>query len=841
MKKQRLIKTISVLLAAAMSLSLSVTTAAEEKPAPERETINVVQFDGGDFYTKKDNKAVIELFNKSQDKYTAVWISEGDYKKDGITADIYTEATNGMLSRLNKNGDIELADFSDLAGDDIYKWQFEGAKLYVIAPFYTIETSYANAELAGDKAGWTVADIMRIADENPGVQVLDGMGFGELGNNPAYQAIDEIYNATDFSRYSDHGGRYDFDTPHFRELLTYIKSYSAFEEEVAVPNYDYSESLNEKLQTGKSISDFDYSRSSTFSGDTGSFEKVAFERAVYFGGKDIVLKGSPTMDGQSCHFPNTIFSYKYGMNKNAENTEGARAFMSFILSKEYGETLGSLETSRNVFSINRKANEAAGAALVGTVEEFNGITYKITEDDVSDVLAALENTGYAVGTARPKGLYDAFYEETYKFIRDEQSLDETVLNITERLRPQSKRIVRVVLYADEVNAKTNFSRYTVDLFNAAQDEYEAVVYTPGGLRAEETPDIVVEEGISELFEMAENGELADISGLMDDDIYDWAKTGEVYYFTPHYKLMTAYAYTEFAGDKPGWTVAELIKIAGENEGKPLIYGEGMYNDYIEYLECVLLSGIDISGYQKDGVYNFNRPQFREILQYIKSYRDFDFTARPVSRYDTAVLEENIKEKNALSLFEFTDSSGFGGLTGSFADITKKRIEYFGGEAITAKGFPTVSGAGGSFAHTYSGYDYAQYKNAVNKEGAEAFINYLLSAEYGETASGKGFSINRKANENVAAALIGTEITLSDKETKAEITKEDTEVALAALLNIAENGGEDVNYDRAPLGTVPLQMIIRGETFKYYQGKQTLTETVNNINKLVNENPGKIED
>jgi ABC-type glycerol-3-phosphate transport system substrate-binding protein len=145
--------------------------------------------------------------------------------------------------------------------------------------------------------------------------------------------------------------------------------------------------MTEKIRTKESLSNFDQYNGSAFYNHTTDFTRAAYQRNEYFNGEDITVKGFPTVDGKSGQFHNSWFSFSYGVNKNAPNIDGAKAFIKFILSDEYGATAGFLETNRGGFSINRKANELIAEAVIGEIgKTSDGIEYSVTREDVDDLL-----------------------------------------------------------------------------------------------------------------------------------------------------------------------------------------------------------------------------------------------------------------------------------------------------------------------------------------------------------------------------------------------------------------------------------------------------------------------
>jgi hypothetical protein len=383
-----------------------------------RKLITAVSSGNDRGYTYDDIYPAIRMFNLSQDEYAAVFLLEENNKN--IVPDIY-------MSGYSNLGDRELLDLTQFYTDEHYDWLPDYYTDYV-KPFFILQTAYAYAEYAGDEPGWTLDDVLRIAEENPGIQVIEGDDRHGLSLE---FVEDTLFDAIDLESYKI-DGIYNFDNEQFRDILTHVKSYNDHELTGIHYVYDpYDQIMTEKIRTKESLSNFDQYNGSEFLNHTTTFWRVAYQRNEFFGGEDITVKGFPTVDGKNGQFHNTFFTYCYGVNKNAPNLDGAKAFIKFILSADYGATAGDFETNRGSFSINRVANERIAEAAIGeTSETSNGIEYSVTREDVDDLLRALEYSGIDPKGGMPySGFREFIQPETREFYRDEQTLDETIANI----------------------------------------------------------------------------------------------------------------------------------------------------------------------------------------------------------------------------------------------------------------------------------------------------------------------------------------------------------------------------------------------------------------------------
>jgi ABC-type glycerol-3-phosphate transport system substrate-binding protein len=392
----------------------------------ERKTIRVAVYGSNyDAHTLGSNFAAFRMFNAGQSEYAAFVIEAEEFPQN-LSPDVIETRTEGTLSNFIEKSD--LYDISHLLTKDNYENILKDGdgKVYSVSPFFVLDTSFVLTDIAGSESGWNTDDLLRISKEHPGVQLIDGDGFYHDGLGYVSEIV---LRGINFDDYKTENG-YNFDNPKFRETIEFIEAYRDYD--TYDPEYGgtfYSDTQIAKIRNGKSASEFNYVRSSSLAGFTTYFGYLSIIQNKYFDGNDITLKGFPTPDGENCHRPIPSFSYEYAIPKNTRNMYGAIYFMTFILSKEYGETGGEFESSTGGFSVNRKANETLGAAEIGRVFEHNdGTTTTVTREDIDDYLAAFENTGVSFRTD-DANVSKTVYSEVDNYLYGEQTLDETIANI----------------------------------------------------------------------------------------------------------------------------------------------------------------------------------------------------------------------------------------------------------------------------------------------------------------------------------------------------------------------------------------------------------------------------
>lgn len=364
---------------------------------------------------------VIE-FNKTNEDYRIKLVVYNTYNTDANPEGGITQLNNDITS--GKMPDILITNSYYMplnsyigkgAFEDLYTWLDSDAelnredympnvleaftvdgKLYQITPSFSINTVAGKSSIVGDTAGWTIDDVLALAERYPDSELFDMMTREEMLINwmsrVGYQFIDEL------------AGTCSFDSEDFIKLLEWI---STFPEEIDYSKMDdkywmeYDSQWREDrvlLQTTylSNFSDFKYMRTVTF-------------------GEKVTYIGYPVSErtGAILQLNNT-----FAMSSQSKNKEGAWQFIRYFLTDEY-------QTSNNLWDFPAKisALQQAGA------EAMKPYTY--LDENGNEV--EMEDT-YWVGdkevTAEPLTQEEIDgYIEYMKTVNKVYSLNTDILNI----------------------------------------------------------------------------------------------------------------------------------------------------------------------------------------------------------------------------------------------------------------------------------------------------------------------------------------------------------------------------------------------------------------------------
>lgn len=154
-----------------------------------------------------------------------------------------------------------------------------------------------------------------------------------------------------------------------------------------------------------------------------------------------------------------------------------------------------------------------------------------------------------------------------------------------------------------------------------------------------------------------------------------------------------------------WSAAELMKYVRKSDAKYVALNRYLTNTHLEILSMLLNDPADHTYLDWDnGISHLNEKPFREMLEFIKEYSytetyNFDDVARMLHGGEAALFSTNMNGLLDL-LFQYEFYEGKPGYIG----------------------FPSVEGTG---VDCYTDYLYVN-ANTKNKEGVEAFFEYLLS-------------------------------------------------------------------------------------------------------------------
>lgn len=198
-------------------------------------------------------------------------------------------------------------DTEDFVGEILDAYNFDGVLASVPSLFF-LETVMGHSAQLGEEPGWTLDELIALAESNPWAELFDGATKSDILNYVL------MYDQDSFIDW--HAGSCSFDSPEFRRLLQFADS---FPEETAPDPL--------KPGTPARIQSGDVLLKNTFLYD---FDSIQMDMAMF--GGDAVCIGFPSSDGAPRHGLTT--AYAYAIPSKSHNKDGAWAFMEDVLTEE---------------------------------------------------------------------------------------------------------------------------------------------------------------------------------------------------------------------------------------------------------------------------------------------------------------------------------------------------------------------------------------------------------------------------------------------------------------------------------------------------------------------------
>lgn len=232
--------------------------------------------------------------------------------EDGGRLSMETLVEKGILEELTPY--LQQAGYTteDFVDGVVNSYAVDG-KLYALPSQFAVATAIANADVVGEKSGWTLAEAMEIAQNLPeGMQFLDTTtqenmltSFLQYG----YRSfMDETENTC------------SFDSDEFKALLTIAKTFpKEYDYDVDAPVSPILLSSGALLMTTETIS---------------SLEDIQLCEA-YFGELDSTFIGLPGVAGNGSLL--TAYDGMYGICSKSEHKQAAADFVIDVLTKAYEE------------------------------------------------------------------------------------------------------------------------------------------------------------------------------------------------------------------------------------------------------------------------------------------------------------------------------------------------------------------------------------------------------------------------------------------------------------------------------------------------------------------------
>jgi len=214
-------------------------------------------------------------------------------------------ALEDLTAYLAKSSSLSEASFD---ADLLEKFKVDGV-LTGIPRTVQMSTFVGKTSVVGDGAGWTLSDMVQMADAYPEAEIFNGATQTQM----LYYFL--LLNEDAFIDWKS--GKCSFDSPEFIQMLEFV---NRFPEEFDWENYDGSVS---RMQENKVLLDSAY---------ISDFNEIQIYEARF--GEPVNFIGFPTVDGSAGHAMSA--EGRYGILSASDNKEAAWNFIESYLTAESG-------------------------------------------------------------------------------------------------------------------------------------------------------------------------------------------------------------------------------------------------------------------------------------------------------------------------------------------------------------------------------------------------------------------------------------------------------------------------------------------------------------------------
>lgn len=343
---------------------------------------------------------------------------------DSLPVDQY--AAKGVLMDLWPLIDSD----AELSRDDLMTHLFDvmsiNGKLYEVTDSFYINTAVGNADIIGDRTGWTLEELletMNLLDENATI-------FGESDTKDSMLSNCVSRNINHFIDWEEM--TCSFDNQEFIDMLNFANSFPA---EFDWSNYDWEDAeseysrfqTNRQLLTGVVLSDFNYMQM----------------YGVMVGGNPVYV-GYPSADGNGSSFS---VSGSLAISTSCKDVDAAWSFVRTILTEEYQKEYDSWAFPTNAHAFDALVEEQMTPEYwtnpeTGEKEELSSVSYGIGNDLWVDIYAMTQeeydafmrlyescNSIYTYNNT----VYEIIQEEAAAFFDGQKTAEETAKIIQDRV------------------------------------------------------------------------------------------------------------------------------------------------------------------------------------------------------------------------------------------------------------------------------------------------------------------------------------------------------------------------------------------------------------------------
>lgn len=393
----------------------------------------------GTRWLEENVRKTIIHFNKTNDKYR---IKVREYTTDEVMTDL--EKFNADISGKNCPDLIDLSflNFKQLAARDILEdlnpyMERDGIqkedyienvleayeaddKLYGIVPQFFVITHFIKTSRVGDLKGWTLTEMMDIAEKSNAKEVFQSQDRESVFYNCIYNNIDEFINWET--------GECSFVGENFLKALEFTGQFP--EEQVM----DYEEGIVERLRSGSLL---------TASSSVNSVAEYQMMRELF--GEEITAVGYPNSERKGNVIQST--GCCLAISSRSAHKEGAWEFIKEVLSDEYQSSLNNgfgfplkksaleeqfQEDMKQEYEPDENGDLVESVKLNYGYDSVSFEIYAANQEEVNAVRDIITSAERLNGSAN-EAVYNIISEEAGAFFAGQKSAEETAKIIQSRI------------------------------------------------------------------------------------------------------------------------------------------------------------------------------------------------------------------------------------------------------------------------------------------------------------------------------------------------------------------------------------------------------------------------
>ena len=380
----------------------------------------IIVNDYGKYNANQQDDTGVNLLNAdiAAGKIPDMFIVDGSmpvkgYLNNGLFADMYDYIDGGRLL------------------DCIREPAETDGKLYQLIYSFYIETLTGKTDVVGDKAGWTIGELIETFDKSGAEYLMDSSDPLNVVSQLTKLMYDDFID--------EESGTCNFDCDEFRDLIAFTH----------------------RVTDGKRNKWFGISADDLLrfiNGDIllanyriNTVKNYYTNKIWYFSDSEVTLKGYPSADKYNGI---VVPDYSIAVSSKTKNSDGIKQVLEFLLRDEYAAydrthffgtippTLSALKRVAadeaqhvyyvtNDFSAGYDTNIDRDEAIRKAIESGT-VPLVITDEMIDEYIAYIQSVGYVRKFSTYES-YDMFHEELEIYFRGEKSLDDTIDVIQKRI------------------------------------------------------------------------------------------------------------------------------------------------------------------------------------------------------------------------------------------------------------------------------------------------------------------------------------------------------------------------------------------------------------------------